>query len=130
MDPVVLNVPNAAVIPDSAVLTHGSATVTAGAETAGDAAAADGAAADGAAAGDGSPPAHPAIPMTQAVVITRSGPRSGRAETSMRDPSDSVCGSGRTTTPWPAKRAAAHRTGMGDPVRRASRDSDPGVRAC
>src|SRR5688500_19717035 len=43
VDPVVLNVPNTAVIPDSAVLTHGSATVTAaagiaaGARTAADA---------------------------------------------------------------------------------------------
>jgi hypothetical protein len=71
VDPVVLNVPNTAVIPDSAVLTHGSVTVTAGAG-----AATAGAAAGGAAAGAvGEPPAHPAMASAATHAADTSSPR-------------------------------------------------------
>ena len=80
-DPVVLNVPNTAVIPDSAVLTHGSTTVTAGAETAAGA----GAGAGAAGAADGSPPAHPvrASAAAHTVVVRRSSPRRGHVDMDM-----------------------------------------------
>jgi hypothetical protein len=92
-DPVVLNVPNTAVIPASAVLTHGSTTVTAGAGiAAGAVAAASAVTAAGAGAGagtagaaDGSPPAHPvrASAAAHAVVVKRSSPRRGQVEMDM-----------------------------------------------